>query len=182
MDDVTLKTDSDGDENGQYPDGLDPSKPDVGLNERYKMAAERGLVILLPAGNEIFLDLDSHEAHDEACGLIELAKKCGLPITGTYVAPSQTPGHVHMIVTFDLTDAIFDNFDDMPELRIGLQAAFGSDRKREVMSYARVFQSIPDPTCLFATTAQADRWGRSGLTANGRADSPVVDLDDDIPF
>jgi len=103
-------------------------------------------VIVVPGPRELFVDLDSEEALEECKGLVTTAVLSGIPIGGWDFWPSRNRGHYHAVIEtlFDLT----------PAKRIAYQASLGSDRRRELLSMARLQMGI-EPTVFFETPQRA---------------------------
>jgi hypothetical protein len=109
-----------------------------------QVAEERGLKVIFPKDNELFIDIDSKE------GMVIFEKNFLLlhkfiPSSYTKI-PSQSGGdHCHIIV--DMSEGIKDE-----SVRALLQACLGSDPTRELLAYARIFYSMEiPPTCLFVS-------------------------------
>ncbi len=116
------------------------------MTDHYFEAAEeaaekKGLVVVTPAANELFLDIDSAE---DAALFDKHVKIFGTLVESVRRAPSPSglPGREHITVT------LVRNVDG-PEERIALQAVLGSDRLHEALSLARAFGGAETPTVFF---------------------------------
>ena len=102
-------------------------------------AGLNGLMVHLPAENELLLDLDSLEE-------VEVFRKRFRDFLNLYpgtimrLLPSKTKGHMHAIV--EMQAAL------TAEQRIILQLCLGSHYMREFLSYQRVLANDPNPTLL----------------------------------
>lgn len=122
-------------------------------------AQKLGKIVVLPEASELQIDVDGNLCEVEE--LVLNAQLVGLPITITKRIASKTPGHWHVYCTVDCGDVVDEDdlmmavrsgprIDLTPELRCALQAALGSDRKRELLSLARILLKVPrDPTLFF---------------------------------
>lgn len=112
-------------------------------------AEAMGLKILIPKPNELFIDIDCMEdwewfSNNISCILPSICAKYPEWDILTSISDEESQsgeGHRHIVVTLP-----FD-MDDWQ--RIALQAALGSDRKRELLSCARVISGNL-PATLFA--------------------------------
>lgn len=107
-----------------------------------KAAKEKGLVIVLPKANELFIDIDDAEGlarfekfFPKVRELIEVERHHIRP------SPSGEKDHYHITVVF--AHALFDYE------RIALQAILGSDPMREVLSWQRQRNGQENPTLFF---------------------------------
>jgi hypothetical protein len=127
---------------------------EVRRQEEAKRAAdEKGLVIVRPESNELFVDIDDevdlaafHASREILGDLVESFRLTR--------SPSGRPGRYHARVR--LTRDIEDDFE-----RIALQAILGSDRKREVLSWVRAARGEADATIFFETPgaiAELSKW------------------------
>lgn len=114
-----------------------------------KTAAARGLEIVLPANNELFIDIDS----DADFRVFNEQKKV-LAQTETilreevrYSASGPPHRHIVLVLKRELS----------PMMRIALQASLGSDRKRELLSMQRACAGNPHPTLFFERPAGAPK-------------------------
>ena len=109
----------------------------------YKKAARLGKVVVLPKPDELFIDIDNE---GDACvlqSLLRVARTAGLDIFVDRRIPSATPGHEHVYLRCG------ESLQLTPTLRIALQAALGSDRKREVLALAAVVRGIEPHSVFF---------------------------------
>jgi hypothetical protein len=110
----------------------------------YRAARDKGLSVVKPSKHELFIDIDNDEdlAHYEAmCDVMDSAL---LPVHEVRRTRS-SGGNWHIVAKTaqELT----------PIERIALQAALGSDRKRELLSILRIWREpgVP-PTVFFEKT------------------------------
>jgi hypothetical protein len=126
-------------------------------------AKERGLVVVSPGENELFVDIDDAES---LAVFDRLIPKIVEMIPGTTwvtrPSPSGEPNH-HVVVTLGR------NLDDVFE-RVLLQAILGSDRMREVLSWQRATRGDPLPTLSRPSSSRNPRTresrGGSGIRGN----------------
>lgn len=106
-------------------------------------AKEHGYVIRKPQDGELLIDLDCEEDFVLLKEHLDTFHAYVVPIEQVEVTPSPSgsPGHYHAVVT--LGRAI------SPMERIAYQAVLGSDRKRELLSLARLEHEIALPTIFF---------------------------------
>lgn len=105
-----------------------------------KRVMKDGFGIRYPKRNELLIDLDSLEA--ESYFLRELERlenelECSLE---KEYWESKTPGHMHYVIKLPR--------DLEPFERIALQAALGSDRRKELISVFRIWTGDPHPVLL----------------------------------
>ena len=151
------------------PDSSDPATVDLSTDRRDATAARLGMVSVLPTERELFLDLD--DGGLDVAKLLELGKVAGLGLTLVGVWSSKTDGHSHALIRTD--------FDLTPTLRCALQCALGSDRKRELLSLARILRADvqADPTVFF------EKPDRARMIAESRAASTAPEpIEDDITW
>jgi hypothetical protein len=104
-------------------------------------AAARGLRVVIPEPNQLFLDIDDSESF--------LVFVANIGILGDLAesqsikpSPSGKAGRFHITVT--LSRPVKDAFE-----RIALQALLGSDRKHETLSWRAALAGMPNPTVFF---------------------------------
>jgi hypothetical protein len=106
--------------------------------EAFAYAAEQGVDVRYPMANELFIDIDDEKGmyhFNENYTLIE-------GTTGCTMTPSRRkPEGKHIVVTLSRNVT--------PVERIALQAALGSDPRREAHSLRRYFNGDPLPTLFF---------------------------------
>jgi hypothetical protein len=109
-----------------------------------KEAREKGCVVVYPGPNDLFVDIDSEDDLDffhEA--IVRLRRYFPGGDILVNVTPSKSPGRYHATVTIPRP------VKDAAE-RILLQAVLGSDRVRELLSWARLETgATPHPTVFF---------------------------------
>lgn len=101
-----------------------------------------GVVIVEPAVDELFIDLDNPHDIDwlyEACDILTAN---GQTATVERLDESFTPDHFHAVVKLH-------NAKLTPTARVGFQAAMGSDRKRELLSLLRIGFKVRRPATVF---------------------------------
>lgn len=113
-------------------------------DDPYKVAAQLGRVVVLPAADELFIDVDDETDPWRIEYMLDAAASAGLMIEETKRLHSKTPGHWHVYLRVKLYGRTLT-----PELRVALQACFGSDPKRELFSALRVLFTIPRPPTVF---------------------------------
>lgn len=116
----------------------------IGSEQAYAIAAEQDLEVVLPKLNELQVDIDSEADYEAFKKQIDRFRRCVEPVKHYYVAPSKSgkPGKYHITVTLE-------NNISRPELRIAFQLMLGSDRTREILSFARFANDDPHPTLFF---------------------------------
>ena len=110
-----------------------PNTPD----ELAAAAALRGRSVIYPAPKQIFIDIDSEQDYQVYRKQLEILDSSDMSPVVIQETESATPGHKHIILTF--------REDFTPAHRIALQAAMGSDRKRELLAILKGF----GPVCFF---------------------------------
>lgn len=108
-----------------------------------RVAASRGLVVVLPTEKELFLDIDSDEALATFHAQVDLLQHVFPYVEGWDIAPSQSrrPGHAHITVRLGCTVNQVE--------RLLLQAVLGSDLKRELLGYGRHIRNSEVVTAFF---------------------------------
>lgn len=102
-------------------------------------AAASGEVVLFPAVNELFIDIDSEEAmHLFTVNITKVDEYVG--VLDTEVVPSRSGPVERSHITVRLEREVTDME------RILLQAVLGSDLRRELLSYCRITMDDPHPT------------------------------------
>lgn len=119
---------------------LDLASGPVNLSNAFEDAKARGLDVYEPKEGEILVDLDDTESQYVMEALIPLARRVGIDVKLTKITRSQHGNkHAYLKVPFGLTALE----------RLLLQAVFGSDRKRELLAYARYRKGIEPTSVLF---------------------------------
>lgn len=97
--------------------------------KRDEKATERGLVVVYPRDNELFVDID------DADGLKAFEE--GLALLGTRVVDHQrwpsASGGAHLHIRVKLASDLKNELE-----RLALQAMLGSDRKRELLCWRKL--------------------------------------------
>ncbi len=102
-------------------------------------AKKLGKVVVYPNRYQLFVDIDSDTDHMRFNDLVAILEQSER-ITH-FAFPSKTPGHCHIIVTLDR--------EISPWERVALQAAMGSDRKRELLAILNARHGDPGTNCFF---------------------------------
>lgn len=111
------------------------------LKSAEESASARGLVVVEPAADELFIDLDSENAFSFFSGqLAQFGAAFGVIETRVAPSASKLP---HRHATIKLNREV-SNLE-----RILFQAILGSDRKREALSYMCLLQGREHPTVFF---------------------------------
>lgn len=128
-------------------------------------AEEEGYEIVYPKDDELLIDLDSKEQHDKFYRDLSLLQSYFVAYV-TKDAPSKTPGHRHVTVKVDRPLTILE--------RIALQAALGSDNRREIHSLIDHFNGLDRPSLFFERkdeTAQNEVTLQPSQYAEGQPES-----------
>jgi hypothetical protein len=115
-------------------------------DDPYKIAELAGKVVVLPEPDELFIDVDDQEGFVQLRRGLEVAANAGIRINEKKRIPSKTPGHWHVYLTIQVGAK---SFTVTKLLRVALQACLGSDRKRELLSLARIMHHIERPPTVF---------------------------------
>lgn len=119
---------------------LDLASGPVDLSNARRDADARGLEMYEPKDREFLVDLDDTESQYVMEALIPLARRVGIDVRLTKITRSQHGNkHAYLEVPFPLTALE----------RLLLQAVFGSDRKRELLAFARYRKGIEPTSVLF---------------------------------
>ena len=111
--------------------------------------------IVVPAPNEVFLDIDNEDDERHARRILaDEAWQIAFRSVGREIqnieweaSSSGKPNHWHVALVFN--DAL------EPAARIAIQASLGSDRKHELLSIIALLGGNPIPTVLFKEPAYA---------------------------
>lgn len=106
----------------------------------FAKAAEAGLRVVFPASDEVQIDLDEKVFPPWFFERMRFAQDMGLVLSWKWCHSKS--GNLHVVAKVDdpwLSD----------EARIAIQAALGSDWKRELLSVQRALRGEQDPTVLF---------------------------------
>lgn len=129
-------------------DTIDISRGGIDLDNAFPTAKAAGLEVHEPGEREILIDLDDTQSQYVMDALIGVARRVGIDVKVTKITRSQHGNkHAYLTVPFVLS----------PVERLLLQAVFGSDRKRELLSYARIRQNISPASVLFEVPAKKER-------------------------
>jgi hypothetical protein len=122
---------------GTGSDYFKPSTPD----DLENTARNLGMVVHYPDNNALFVDLDSPATLNEFYKRFAVLKAAE-PDAWVNVKQSKSPGHFHAVVGLPRRVKQWE--------RIALQAALGSDPKRELLAcLKRTETGGPGPTCFF---------------------------------
>lgn len=114
----------------------------------YEKAAELKLNVVESSDKVLFIDLDSAEAETHfKAQLLVLQENCP-KIVKDYIYTTSKGGNTHVYMRLTKSLSLTH--------RIGLQAALGSDPKREILSFAAAFNNEPTVSVLFETNDQLD--------------------------
>jgi hypothetical protein len=105
-------------------------------------AEQDGLNVVYPESDELLLDFDNSLDYDYFMSTSQyiLAQFWGIQKIETAPSASGRPGHLHCRVTLEKSVTLMERF--------ALQAALGSDRKRELLGIAMLNNEDPHPTFL----------------------------------
>jgi hypothetical protein len=125
----------------------------------YKEAEEDGLVVVLPAGDELQLDLDSDRDYAIYQKLFPIIDRYYV-VMAVKDEPSRSglPKR-HITLTLGKAVTVFE--------RIALQVCLGSDRVRELLGVVQAMQGDPHPT-LFLEKKPEPTVAIDELDGNGR--------------
>lgn len=112
------------------------------FEDPYKVAAKRGLEVILPQENELFLDIDSQEDEDFFNYINETLSHNGIEFNIEKKTTS-AGGNTHIYIKIDMDPPITDME------RLLLQACLGSDRKRELLGWIRIRFQAERPSSTF---------------------------------
>jgi len=123
------------------------------LENAERVAKERGLIVVAPKPDELFIDLDCDEDFQEFRKRLAdfNSQKLGFVLRIERLTPSASgPPHYHAVVK--ISDADFLEPEQViltDERRILLQFLLGSDRVREILSVYRMLRQDDRPPTLF---------------------------------
>ena len=119
--------------------GQDMRRP----NDPIAMASRLGLVAVVPSDDELQLDVDDPKDHEITDAMLAVLEAHDIPCRITKTTESKS-GNAHVVIRIEWPRPLD------PVTRIALQACFGSDRKRELLSLLRhEFKTQNPPTVLF---------------------------------
>ncbi len=108
---------------------------------RAKNCKERGVVVVEPDPDQLFVDIDNH--HGLGVFHANVRSLGNLVVSHSQtISPSRKSGHWH--VTVRLSRPVKDNFE-----RIALQCLLGSDLAREMVSWREATLGLSKPTVFF---------------------------------
>lgn len=113
-----------------------------GSQEATAEAKKLGLSVVIPAPNQLQIDIDDAVSYNVFTRNLGLLKQYwGVGHKSERTSKSGNPERRHITITL--------NRDVTPLERIGLQAVLGSDVKREMFSLIRVLEKDAAPTLFF---------------------------------
>ena len=119
------------------------SEGHVSAVETFESVIASGRRIYVPEPCELVLDLDSYEAFTKARKAVDLFETVNHISIFSVLHKSKTEGHWHVVLTHD-------TFKSLSMLnRIHLQALFGSDPVKELLSMFREKSEVTYPILLF---------------------------------
>lgn len=119
------------------------SEGHISAVETFESIIASGRRIYVPEDCELVLDLDSYEAFTKAQKAINLFETVNCISVYSILHKSKTEGHWHVVLTHD-------TFKSLSMLdRIHLQALFGSDPVKELLSMFREKSEVTYPILLF---------------------------------
>lgn len=124
----------------EWPDSNTES---LNSDQMQAWAEDHGMAILFPAPDELFIDIDNKESLQEFRESFALLRRMYDSQASYVKAESKTEDgeHWHIIVKLSKPVSAIE--------RLALQAAMGSDNKRELLGYIRYKANDPKPT-MFA--------------------------------
>jgi len=129
------------------------SEVSLTLEAAVEAATMKGLVLKFPAADELFVDIDSNEdfevfeKHVARLGAF-------VPVSSIEITPSNSAGERRHAVVKLGRDVVSDSE------RVLLQAVLGSDRMRELLSWARIQSGLREhPTVFFERPESAVQAG-----------------------
>jgi hypothetical protein len=112
-------------------------------NDPSVLAGRMGLVAVSAAEDELQLDIDNPLDHEVADRMLAVLEAHDIPCEVVRATPSKS-GNFHITMRIEWPRPLD------PVTRIALQACFGSDRKRELLSLLRhEFKTQNPPTVFF---------------------------------
>jgi len=114
------------------------SESSMTLDNTFRVATEKGLVVKIPEPNQLFLDIDTRSDFEHFQKTIP-----NLPGVKGWVRSESKSGYpkCHVVVTLHKIVSA--------EERILLQACLGSDRLHELLCYLAKCQGNPHPSVFF---------------------------------
>jgi hypothetical protein len=107
-----------------------------------KTAAEKGLRVVVAKAHQLFIDIDDNDSIARfALGWPIVAEMFPGATHSTTPSPSGKPGHLHVTVTLPKT------VEEMTA--VALQAALGSDPKREALTVQRLLEGQSNARLFF---------------------------------
>lgn len=119
----------------------EPYVPSTSSEASIKRAEAQNLDVVFPRSNELFIDLDTEAQFATFNARVGMFNTC-FGIKSTLIKPSKS-GLPRRHAVVELTD----HYDVVT--RIAMQAALGSDFRKEVISLQRVFRKDEHPILFF---------------------------------
>jgi len=108
-----------------------------------------GYDIIIPADNELFIDIDSPEAYEKHQKALLIFNRLVVKLELVMDKESKTPGHKHLVYR---TDSMLTT-----EEVISYQALLGSDNVKEMLSLDRYYNNVPYPILFFEKREEAKK-------------------------
>ena len=110
------------------------------------VAKELGLRVVLPADNELFLDIDDAKSMEHYLDMLTVLDENNIKYETRATESAGGNNHIYVTLATEVS----------PQLRIALQAALGSDRKRELLSALRIMLHLDCPATVFFEVPSAE--------------------------
>lgn len=111
-------------------------------NDAHALAARWGLTVVAPEDDELQLDIDEPGDLDVANKMLRVLEAHDIRCEVARATPSKS-GNAHVVMRIEWPRPLD------PITRIALQACFGSDRKRELLSLLRHEFGTQNPPTVF---------------------------------
>lgn len=109
-------------------------------DDPFETAAKYNLDVVLPADDELFIDIDAPLDAEWLKLMVKVLHDNGWPVDTIKTTTSRNGNtHVYLHTLRPVT----------PVERIALQACLGSDRKRELLSLLRIIRELDRPATVF---------------------------------
>lgn len=106
-----------------------------------KIAADKGLIVVRPQPNELFVDIDDADGH---AVFVKHLPILGELVASHTIAPSPSGGAYRFHARVMLSRNVFDELE-----RVFLQTLLGSDRLHEVLSWRAATRGVTGVTVFF---------------------------------
>lgn len=131
----------------------------VASDYAYQTAEERGLSVVLPKPTELFIDIDNETDNISFMELFPMFQESNPDARIVRISPSSSGESFHFHVVVDLGFTVDDRD------RVLLQAALGSERKRELLAWKRIKNHDPRPTLFFEKPNTGENYGSQRVGA-----------------